>query len=437
MALEIQKQLEGTSRSTIGTGVQLDLVAGEIGANIQTTLLELIYKKKSDGTFLHFPSEEKLATQDKTNKSGAEYIGVDGVSMATLSAGNLQAMLEAIDAQLTTIISGGGLVGGVILEDGTVPMLEHWRLHNGFSSASTVHINPYVNPTVASGGNSISGDRLVSMSQNSGMSISDTYAEGDEVLDNLSLNAPASEWAAGGDGVVAGGLFTVTYSSGSATLTQTDANMLSPKLISNRPYVLTIRPQDISSMGSYKFRVKFGSEIISKFIEASDLVQGTANFISCFHTTNGSPTDIAEGEDFVLEVSSGGVGDSFSLTEVSLSLLEEGDVFNARLKSPKIEGMKRKVNDTFVSIGIAYDDNVIVARGNATTITLPEVRLQHEGITYIVKNGSTGSNTTVATSGSELIDGGATDTLTANYDYAEYTLIEDFSTLRWAITSKG
>jgi hypothetical protein len=433
MTLEIQKLLEGTSRSAVGTGVELDLVLGENGVNIDPDFLEMIYRKKSDGTFLHFPSEEKLVSESKAVKSGAQFIGVDATDLAALPGGDLQSVLEAIDVALL----GGGGINGIILEDGTVPMLEKWRLHNGFSSASTVHINPYVNPTVASGGNSISGDRLVSMSQNNGMSISDTYAEGSNVLDNLGLDSPASEWSAGGDGALAGGLFTVTYSSGSATLTQTDANMLSPKLISNRPYVLTIRPQDISSMGSYKFRVKFGSEIISKFIEASDLVQGTANFISCFHTTNGSPTDIAEGEDFVLEVSSGGVGDSFSLTEVSLSLLGEGDVFNARLKSPKIEGMKRKVVDTFISRSVAYDDNVIVARGSGTTITLPEVKLQHEGVTYIVKNGSTGANTTVATFGAELIDGGVTDTLTANYDYAEYTLIEDFNTLRWAITSKG
>lgn len=428
MALEIQKLLEGTSRSAVGTGVELDLVLGENGVNIDPDFLEMIYRKKSDGTFLHFPSEEKLVSESKAVKSGAQFIGVDATDLAALPGGDLQSVLEAIDVALL----GGGGINGIILEDGTVPMLEKWRLHNGFSSAATVHINPYVNPSEASGGNAIPGENGVSMSQNSGMSISGKYSESTPLLANLGLNAPASEWSAGGDGVVAGGLFTVTYATGSATLTQTDANMLSSKLISNRPYVLIVRPQDISSMGSYKFRVKFGSEIVSRFIEASDLVEGTENYISCY----ASETK-AEGEDFVLEVSSGGVGDSFSLTEVSFSLLNEGPVLNARLISPKVEGMKRKVVDTFISRSVAYDDNVIVARGSGTTITLPEVKLQHEGMTYIVKNGSTGANTTVATFGAELIDGGATDTLTANYEYAEYTLIEDLSTLRWAITSKG
>ena len=56
MTLEIQKLLEGTSRSAVGTGVELDLVLGENGVNIDPDFLEMIYRKKSDGTFLHFPS---------------------------------------------------------------------------------------------------------------------------------------------------------------------------------------------------------------------------------------------------------------------------------------------------------------------------------------------------------------------------------------------
>jgi hypothetical protein len=107
--------------------------------------------------------------------------------MATLSAGNLQAILEAIDAQLTTILSGGGLVGGVILEDGTVPMTANWDF-GGFDLENVGDL--YVNDTLyivdnSTGSLSLSGDDIIlkNLNGSSGNLILDV-SSGDIVIQN-------------------------------------------------------------------------------------------------------------------------------------------------------------------------------------------------------------------------------------------------------------
>lgn len=431
MALEIQKQLEGTSRSTSGTGVELDLVSGEIGANIQTTLLELIYKKKSDGTFLHFPSEEKLATQDKTNKSGAEYIGVDGIAMVTLSAGNLQAVLEAIDAQLTTIISGGGLVGGVILEDGTVPMLAQWNMELGFTAGGTCHVNPYYDPDVESHVQPHNAFRGINFAVTGEAAFCTAYQEGQNLCDNPSLSAPASEWSDSGDAVLGSDVLTVTYSTGAGSLTQANGDMnIAP--VSFRSYALYITTGDVSLAGDYTFQVKFSGASASEPLLVSDLTSSYENYIE--FVAKGNEIDA---DDFELVFADGSSGNTFVFASVNLVLLSNGPVRSAELVAPKLQGIRRTIEQTFISDSADYLSDVWLARGNGTTITLPAARSEYVGMQFTVKNGSTGQNTTVATADATTIEGSATDTLSTFYDFATYVLFLDLGTLRWMAIARS
>ena len=120
MADEIQLHIQGNTRAA----VEADLVEGELGFNQESTVLEGVYRRKIDGTFLHFPSEQKLDDIDKANKSGAQFIGVDGNDFNILTGDtDLQAVLENIDS---TLVGLGASPSGVILANGTVPLTGDW-----------------------------------------------------------------------------------------------------------------------------------------------------------------------------------------------------------------------------------------------------------------------------------------------------------------------
>jgi hypothetical protein len=100
MALEIQLLLQGSTRAA----VEADLVEGEPGYNSDATFQELIYHVKgSPGTYIHFPSEEKLIQQVKANKTGGEYIGISGENMSLLNGGTSQSVFEQVDNALAGV----------------------------------------------------------------------------------------------------------------------------------------------------------------------------------------------------------------------------------------------------------------------------------------------------------------------------------------------
>lgn len=429
MALEIQKLLEGTSRATVGTGVELDLVLGENGVNIDPDFLEMIYRKKSDGTFLHFPSEEKLVSESKAVKSGAQFIGVDDTDLTSIPGGDLQSVIEAIDVAI--IAAGGGGVSGVILEDGTVPMLAQWNMELGFTAGGTCHVNPYYDPDVESHVQPHNAFRGINFAVTGEAAFCTAYQEGQNLCDNPSLSAPASEWSDSGDAVLGSDVLTVTYSTGAGSLTQANGDMnIAP--VSFRSYALYITTGDVSLAGDYTFQVKFSGASASEPLLVSDLTSSYENYIE--FVAKGNEIDA---DDFELVFADGSSGNTFVFASVNLVLLSNGPVRSAELVAPKLQGIRRTIEQTFISDSADYLSDVWLARGNGTTITLPAARSEYVGMQFTVKNGSTGQNTTVATADATTIEGSATDTLSTFYDFATYVLFLDLGTLRWMAIARS
>lgn len=429
MALEIQKLLEGTSRSAVGTGVELDLVLGENGVNIDPDFLEMIYRKKSDGTFLHFPSEEKLVSESKAVKSGAQFIGVDDTDLTSIPGGDLQSVIEAIDVAI--IAAGGGGVSGVILEDGTVPMLAQWNMELGFTAGGTCHVNPYYDPDVESHVQPHNAFRGINFAVTGEAAFCTAYQEGQNLCDNPSLSAPASEWSDSGDAVLGSDVLTVTYSTGAGSLTQANGDMnIAP--VSFRSYALYITTGDVSLAGDYTFQVKFSGASASEPLLVSDLTSSYENYIE--FVAKGNEIDA---DDFELVFADGSSGNTFVFASVNLVLLSNGPVRSAELVAPKLQGIRRTIEQTFISDSADYLSDVWLARGNGTTITLPAARSEYVGMQFTVKNGSTGQNTTVATADATTIEGSATDTLSTFYDFATYVLFLDLGTLRWMAIARS
>lgn len=429
MALEIQKLLEGTSRATVGTGVELDLVLGENGVNIDPDFLEMIYRKKSDGTFLHFPSEEKLVSESKAVKSGAQFIGVDDTDLTSIPGGDLQSVIEAIDVAI--IAAGGGGVSGVILEDGTVPMLAQWNMELGFTAGGTCHVNPYYDPDVESHVQPHNAFRGINFAVTGEAAFCTAYQEGQNLCDNPNLSAPASEWSDSGDAVLGSDVLTVTYSTGAGSLTQANGDMnIAP--VSFRSYALYITTGDVSLAGDYTFQVKFSGASASEPLLVSDLTSSYENYIE--FVAKGNEIDA---DDFELVFADGSSGNTFVFASVNLVLLSNGPVRSAELVAPKLQGIRRTIEQTFISDSADYLSDVWLARGNGTTITLPAARSEYVGMQFTVKNGSTGQNTTVATADATTIEGSATDTLSTFYDFATYVLFLDLGTLRWMAIARS
>lgn len=124
----LQQHLQGSTRAA----VESDLTEGEIGINTDPDFKELILEVKVTLDKLHFPSEEKLAQVIKSTKSGAQFIGVDGVDFDLLTGGvNVQAVLEQIDGILSTldpVITGGPY----LRQDGGTVLTANWNVGGVF-----------------------------------------------------------------------------------------------------------------------------------------------------------------------------------------------------------------------------------------------------------------------------------------------------------------
>ncbi len=118
---------------------------------------------------------------------------------------------------------------------------------------------------------------------------------------------------------------------------------------------------------------------------------------------------------------------------------------NAQYESLTIRVIERKVtlpaalipgagvlSTKTVSYTLTTSDLIIIANAASLTMTLPSAATVGAGRAYTIKNGASGTGTTVATTGAQTIDGATTQTIAAAYGVL--SVVSDGA--NWAITAK-
>jgi hypothetical protein len=122
MATELQKHGEGSSRADLEHATT-GLKAKELGFNVDTAKYEGIYKMNG-GSFLHFPSLERL-DDIGAGVSGASLIGVEDDSFSSISGDtDLQTVLKSIDTAIAGITAVDG--SDYLQHDGSVALTANW-----------------------------------------------------------------------------------------------------------------------------------------------------------------------------------------------------------------------------------------------------------------------------------------------------------------------
>lgn len=399
MTLEIQKQLEGSSRNdNINTGVELNMVPGEIGANVGATWLELIYQRKDNSAFLHFPSREKLSQTD-----ASQLIGIDDTTFTNITGPDLQSALASIDALLTTPD-----LSGIVLQNGTTPMLEDWTVNKAIQVKQEVIVNPYTGFQSTSQNNNI----LLNASGNTWL-ISNA---GSETLTQGTFS-PSTNWTPAGDASFVSNKCVFTYGTGVGSITQANVN-LAQDVASKTFYRLRFTPTFISTKGTYSFNITIGA--YATVISSLTWVEGQE--VNFYFLAN---TETLEGSSVVLSVASGSPGNTFTIDDVSLEKLTGGSIqTSGSFFRPKFRGYKLNMNRRVSNYQCNLDDSFILVDASSLTITLPPLKETMEGQVITIKNGFGVINTTV--------DGFSTDKIeNSNYALLSLSLNSDTYYASW------